>query len=72
VDFLVEKVLSVEIKAVSELEKVHLAQGINYLEAYNLQIGLLINFGALKLEFRRLNNKKYKEQYSNTQWENTN
>jgi len=43
-----------------KLEAVHLAQAINYLEAYNLEVGLLINFGARKLEFRRLVNTKYK------------
>jgi GxxExxY protein len=59
VDFLVEKCVSVEIKAIINLEDVHLAQAINYLEAYHLQIGLLINFGSLKLEFKRLQNKKY-------------
>ena len=59
VDFLVEKCVSVEIKAIVNLEDVHLAQAINYLEAYHLQIGLLINFGSLKLEFKRLQNKKY-------------
>src|SRR5690349_15809983 len=41
VDFLVEEFISVEIKAVSILEDIHLAQAINYLEAYNLEIGLL-------------------------------
>jgi GxxExxY protein len=60
VDFLVEGKLSVELKAVVELERVHLAQAINYLEAYNLEIGLLINFGNTRLEFHRLSNKKYK------------
>ena len=54
VDFLVEKVVSVELKALTKLEDVHLAQAINYLEAYNLEIGLLINFGAKSLEFKRL------------------
>ncbi|ALB41900.1 hypothetical protein AA650_16865 [Anabaena sp. WA102] len=48
VDFLVEGVISVEIKAVTKLEDVHFAQAINYLEAYNLEIGLLINFGETK------------------------
>jgi len=62
VDFLVESVISVELKAVSKLEDVHFAQAINYLEAYNLEIGLLINFGETSLNFRRLNNKKYKPQ----------
>jgi len=57
VDFLVESKISVEIKAVSQIENVHLAQAINYLEAYNLEVGLLINFGAKSLEFRRFENK---------------
>lgn len=59
VDFLVEDVVSVEIKALVKLEDVHLAQAINYLEAYNLEIGLLINFGSKSLEFKRLINSKY-------------
>ena len=62
VDFLVEGVVSVEIKALTKLEDVHLAQAINYLEAYNLEIGLLINFGAKSLEFKRLINSKFKQQ----------
>ena len=60
VDFLVEKIISVELKAVIRLESVHLAQAMNYLEAYNLEVGLLINFGANSLEFKRLTNKKLK------------
>jgi GxxExxY protein len=59
-DFLVEGILSVELKALIKLEDVHLAQAINYLEAYNLEVGLLINFGARTLEFKRLANKKFK------------
>jgi GxxExxY protein len=59
VDFLVNNCVSVELKALVALEDVHLAQAINYLEAYNLQVGLLINFGARSLEFKRLQNKKY-------------
>ena len=58
-DFLVEDKISVELKAQIRLEPVHLAQAINYLEAYNLEIGLLINFGNTKLEFHRLQNKKF-------------
>ena len=54
VDFLVEGNVMVEIKALAQLESVHLAQTINYLEAYQLEIALLINFGAKSLEFRRL------------------
>jgi GxxExxY protein len=60
VDFLVEENISVELKALIKTEDVHLAQAINYLEAYNLEVGLLINFGARSLEFKRLLNKKYK------------
>lgn len=60
VDFLVEGVISVELKALIQLEPVHLAQAINYLEAYNLEIGLLLNFGEIKLKFHRLENKKFK------------
>jgi len=58
VDFLVAEVISVEIKAVTALEDVHLAQAINYLEAYNLEVGLLINFGARSLQYKRLVNNR--------------
>ena len=61
VDFLVEGVVSVELKAITVLEDVHLAQAINYLEAYDLEIGLLINFGARSLQFKRVVNKKFKQ-----------
>ncbi len=57
VDFLVEDVIMVELKAIIQLEDVHLAQAINYLEAYNLEIGLLINFGSKSLEFKRVMKK---------------
>src|SRR5688572_20503243 len=60
VDFLVENKISVELKAVIKVEDVHLAQAINYLEAYNLEIGLLLNFGAKSLEFKRVLNSKFK------------
>jgi len=59
-DFLIEDRIMAELKAVINLEDVHLAQALNYLEAYNLEIGLLINFGARSLEFKRLYNKKFK------------
>ena len=62
VDFLVEEKISVELKALINLEDVHLAQAINYLEAYNLEVGLLINFGARSLEYRRLVNGKFNQQ----------
>ncbi len=55
VDFFIEGKIMVELKAVSQLEKVHLAQALNYLEAYHIEIGLLINFGNTRLEFKRLN-----------------
>lgn len=54
VDFIVEDNIMLEIKAVIELQDVHLAQGLNYLKAYDLEIGLLINFGSPSLEFKRL------------------
>ena len=59
-DFLVENLISVELKAQTNIEPVHFAQAINYLEAYNLEIGQLIDFGNTKLEFHRLQNKKFK------------
>ncbi len=59
VDFLVGGNISVELKALTQLENVHLAQAMNYLEAYNLQTGLLINFGSPKLQFHQLTNKKF-------------
>jgi GxxExxY protein len=59
VDFLIENKISVELKAVIKLEDVHIAQAINYLEAYNLEIGLLLNFGSKRLEFHRFTNKKF-------------
>lgn len=60
VDFFVENEIMVELKAIINLEDVHLAQGLNYLEAYNIKTGLLINFGSKSLQFKRLLNKKYK------------
>jgi GxxExxY protein len=54
VDFFVEEKVMVEIKAIIQLEDVHLAQAINYLEAYGLEIGLLINFGSRSLQFKRV------------------
>ncbi|MBN2087069.1 GxxExxY protein [Candidatus Peregrinibacteria bacterium] len=63
VDFLIEECIMVELKAIAILDKTHLAQAINYLEAYNLETGLLINFGSKSLQFKRLiNSKKESEQ----------
>jgi GxxExxY protein len=58
VDFFVEDLVMVELKAISQLEDVHLAQAMNYLEAYGTEIGLLINFGGKSLEFKRVHLKK--------------
>ena len=54
VDFFVEEKIMLELKAVVQLEDVHLAQAINYLEAYSMEIGLLINFGNTSLQFKRV------------------
>ena len=68
VDFFVEDQIMVELKALIKLEDVHLAQAMNYCQAYNLPIGLLINFGAKSLEFKRVynvnhpDNKNFKKQ----------
>jgi len=59
VDFLVEDKVMVELKALTKLEDVHLAQAINYLEAYGLEVGLLLNFGAKSLEYKRVVNSKH-------------
>lgn len=59
VDFLVNDLITVEIKARTEIDDTHLAQAINYLEASSYPIGLLVNFGAKSLQFKRLFNKKF-------------
>lgn len=53
-DFVVEGKVLVELKAIIELEDVHLAQVLNYLKAYKLEVSLLINFGSKSLTFKRL------------------
>ncbi len=58
VDFFVEEKVMLEIKAVEKLENSHKAQAINYCEAYNLTDDLLINFGGISLDFKRVYNKK--------------
>ena len=60
VDFLVEDKIMVELKALTELDNSQPAQTINYLEAFNVEIGLLLNFGAKSLQFRRFINSKYR------------
>ena len=58
VDFFVEECVMLELKAREILEDIHKSQAINYLEAYNIADGLLINFGGLSLEFKRVYNKR--------------
>jgi GxxExxY protein len=53
-DFVVEQKVLVELKALKEIEDVHLAQVLNYLRAYKLEVGLLLNFGSKSLTFKRL------------------
>ena len=60
VDFLVEGQISTELKAISAFEATNFTQGLNYLEAYNLEVGLLLNFGEPSLKFKRLTNKKFR------------
>lgn len=61
VDFFVEGCIMVEIKAIIQMDAVHLAQAMNYCQAYNLPIGLLINFGAKSLDFKRVYNVNHPE-----------
>jgi len=61
VDFFVGDKIMVELKALTKLEEVHLAQAMNYCRAYNLPIGLLINFGAKSLQFKRVYNLNHPE-----------
>lgn len=61
-DFIIEEDILLEIKAVIQLKDVHLAQALNYLEAYDLETGLLVNFGSKSLQFKRLFNNKYQNQ----------
>ena len=61
VDFFVEGIVMVELKSLIKLEDVHVAQTMNYCQAYNLPIGLLVNFGAKSLEFKRVYNVNHKD-----------
>lgn len=64
-DFVVEKQVIVELKAVINLEDVHLAQAKNYVVAYNFPVGLLINFGAKSLQFKKIFNQRYNPEIKN-------
>ena len=64
IDFLVDNIIPVEIKAISVLENRDLAQSINYSEAFNLEIGLLINFGNTSLQYKRLVHPKLLKKYT--------
>ena len=70
VDFFVEDSVMVELKALEKLEDVHKAQAINYCEAYNIADGLLINFGAKSLEFKRIYNVNHEENNNYTRKSN--
>ncbi len=61
VDFFVEEFIMVELKALTKIEDVHLAQAMNYCQAYNLPVGLLLNFGSRILEFKRVYNLNHPE-----------
>ncbi len=58
-DFVVEEKIMVELKALINLEDVHLAQAKNYIVAYDFPVGLLINFGATSLQYKKVFNSKY-------------
>ncbi|HYG15554.1 MAG TPA: GxxExxY protein [Bacteroidia bacterium] len=59
VDFFMDCNIMLELKAIANLEEIHFVQPLNYLEVYSLPIGLLINFGAKSLEFKRIYNNKH-------------
>lgn len=64
-DFVVEGKVSVELKAIINLEDVHLAQAKNYTVAYDFPIGLLINFGSQSLQYKLIFNPKYNIKINN-------
>ena len=57
VDFFVEGKVMLELKALIQLDDVHFAQAINYLEAYQMNVGLLVNFGSKRMQFKRVMKK---------------
>lgn len=63
-DFVVEEKIIVEIKAVINLDDVHLFQAKNYVIAYDFDIGLLINFGSPSLQYKKIFHPRLKKPYS--------
>ena len=59
VDLFIESEILIDLKALIDLDDVHIAQAMNYLEAYQLRVGLLINFGSKSLQFKRIQNNNY-------------
>src|SRR5688572_11393818 len=57
-DFVIDEKILVELKALTLLENVHLAQAKNYVVAYDFSVGLLINFGATSLQYKKVYNPK--------------
>ena len=66
-DFIIDNSIVLELKALIKLEDVHLAQAKNYLTAYNFDIGLLINFGATSLEYKKVFHNRLSEQYKKSE-----
>jgi GxxExxY protein len=62
-DFTVENKVIVELKAVINLENVHLAQAKNYVIAYDFPVGLLINFGSTSLQYKKIFNPKQRSAF---------
>lgn len=58
--FYIEDAVAVELKVIPKLEEVHISEAIRNLEAFNIEVGLLVNFGGESLEYKRLVNTKYK------------
>lgn len=69
-DFIIDNSIVVELKAMIRLEDVHLAQAKNYLTAYNFDIGLLLNFGASSLEYKKVFHNRLSEKYKQEQANN--
>lgn len=62
-DFIIENQVAVELKALINMEDVHLAQAKNYVVAYNFKTGLLINFGAVSLQYKKVFNNHLNQDF---------